>query len=85
MDPVTLWLQLGNKIADIVLLAMQGQPDTVRIELWNNYMKRADFWQTWADKIAAVVQPEKKPVPPPSPSPQDGPRDIRQGTYVGGS
>lgn len=59
MDPVTLALQLANKMADIVLLAMQGQPPEVREKLWGIYLTNALWWEKLFTLVGDRIVPPK--------------------------
>jgi hypothetical protein len=52
MDPLTAVLQLANTIAEIVKLAMEGQPPDVRAELWRQHLEDENAWREfWSHLI----------------------------------
>jgi hypothetical protein len=47
MDPLTAVLQLATVIAEIVKIAMEGQPPDVRAELWRQHLEDIKAWRAF--------------------------------------
>jgi len=47
MDPLTAALQLANTVAEIVKLAIEGQPAEVKAELWRQYLEDAKAFRAF--------------------------------------
>ena len=45
--------------ADIILLAMEGQPPEVRQRLWEIHLKNVEFWQALFDRVGEAIAPRK--------------------------
>lgn len=51
MDPITAALNLATQIAEIVKIAIEGQPPDVRAELWRLYVQDQIRWHQVWDRI----------------------------------
>lgn len=58
MDPLTAALQLANTLAQIVLLAMEGQSPAVREKLWERHMTQLEKWDAFWDKLMHDDEPK---------------------------
>lgn len=60
MDPLTAALTLANTIAEIVKLAIEGQPVEVRAELWRLYLEDLKAWRAFLERLGVRSEPASR-------------------------